>query len=157
MPGTQGSQDMTAQDVIDALELEYLEGEGCWIKVLWRTEHANAIYALLTPRDFSGMHRLVEDEAWTYIAGDAAQMLLLHPDESIETVTLGPAVLDGEVPHHRIPAGVWQGTLTTGEWTLVSCVLAPPFSGFELADESTDWSLWPDASAAIEARMRGSR
>ena len=54
---------MTAEQVIDALGLEYLDGEGCWIRQLWRTEHANAIYALVTPNDFSAMHRLVEDEA----------------------------------------------------------------------------------------------
>ena len=54
---------MTAEQVIDALGLEYLDGEGCWIRLLWRTEHANAIYALLTQTNFSAMHRLVEDEA----------------------------------------------------------------------------------------------
>lgn len=148
-------QHMSADQVITALGLEYLEGEGCFIRLLWRTEYANAIYALLTPEDFSAMHRLVEDEAWTFIAGDSAQMLLLNDDGSTETIHLGVDLDAGEVPHHRIPAGVWQGTITTGDWTLVSCVLAPPFSGFELADAATDWSRWPDAGAAIAARMRG--
>lgn len=68
---------MTAEQVIDALGLEYLDGEGCWVRLLWRTAHANAIYALLTPTDFSAMHRLVEDEAWTFVAGAAAEILAL--------------------------------------------------------------------------------
>lgn len=148
---------MTAEQVIDALGLEYLEGEGCFISLLWRTEYANAIYALLTSDGFSAMHRLVEDEAWTFIAGAAAEMLILHPDATTELVRLGSNVVDGQVPHHWIPAGSWQGTITTGEWTLVSCVLAPPFSGFELADAHTDWSLWPDVRSAIDARMRGGK
>ena len=40
---------MNAQEVISALDLEYLDGEGVWIRLLWRTDHGNAIYGLLTP------------------------------------------------------------------------------------------------------------
>ena len=145
---------MTAEQVIEVLDLEYLEGEGCWIKVLWRTDHANAIYALITPEDFSAMHRLVEDEAWTYVAGDAAEILVLHPDGSHEAVALGPDVGAGEVPHFRIPAHTWQGTITSGQWTLVSCVLAPAFSSFELADGTTDFAAWPEVYSEINERMR---
>lgn len=148
---------MSAEEMIAALGLEYLEGEGCWIRLLWRTEYANAIYALLTPQDFSAMHRLVEDEAWTFIAGDPAQMLVLNDDGTSETIHLGVNLSAGEVPHFRIPAGAWQGSVTLGDWTLVSCVLAPAFSGFELADENVDWSRWPNARDLIDARMRTSR
>lgn len=145
---------MSAEEMITALGLEYLEGEGCWIRLLWRTEYANAIYALLTPQDFSAMHRLVEDEAWTFIAGDPAQVLVLNDDGSSELVHLGMDLDAGEVPHFRIPAGAWQGSITLGEWTLVSCVLAPAFSGFELADSATDWSRWPDVGELVASRMR---
>lgn len=147
--------DMTAEQVIDALGLEFLEGEGCWISVLWRTEFANAIYVLITPDDFSAMHRLVEDEAWTFVAGASAQMLLLHADGSSEVVTLGADLANGAVPHHRIPAGSWQGTLTTGAWTLATCVLAPAFTSFELATDATDFTPWDEIDAEIAKRMRG--
>ena len=145
---------MTARQVIDALDMEYLEGEGCWISLLWRSEFANAIYALVTPTDFSAMHRLKEDEAWTHIAGAPAQVLVLHPDSSHELITLGTEVDAGQTPHYRIPGGCWQGTLTEGEWTLVSCVLAPPFTEFELAAAQTDLSTWAAAGEQIAARMR---
>lgn len=145
---------MTAEQVIDALDMEYLEGEGCWIALLWRTAHANAIYALITPTDFSAMHRLKEDEAWTYIAGAPANTLVLAPDGSHESITLGTDLGDGHLPHYRIPGGHWQGTLTGGEWTLASCVLAPPFTEFELATADTDLSAWAAASEQIAARMR---
>lgn len=147
-------QRMSAEQVIDALSMEYLDGEGCWISLLWRTEHANAIYALVTPDDFSAMHRLNEDEAWTHIAGATAQMLTLHPDGSDELITFGTDIGAGEVPHYRIPGGSWQGTVTAGEWTLVSCVLAPPFSAFELATTDTDLSTWVAADHDITERMR---
>lgn len=145
---------MSAQQVIEALGLEYLEGEGCWIRVLWRTQHANAIYGLITPEDFSALHRLAEDEAWTHVAGDAADMLILHPNGTHERVVLGTDVGAGQVPHHNVPAGTWQGTITSGEWSLVTCVLAPPFSGFELATHDSDLSAWDDMRDEIRARMR---
>lgn len=147
-------QSMTAEQIIDALGLEYLDGEGCWIRLLWRTAHANAIYALLTPTDFSAMHRLVEDEAWTFVAGAAAEILVLHTDGTHEVVQLGGDPSVGQVAHHRIPALTWQGTVPLGKWTLVTCVLAPPFSGFELADAATNFAGWPNAESAIKRRMR---
>ena len=145
---------MSADEVIAALELEYLEGEGCWISLLWRTERANAIYVLITPEDFSAMHRLVEDEAWTFIAGAPAHMLLLHPGGEHESVTLGTDLAAGHVPHHRIPAQAWQGTVTLGSWTLASCVLAPAFTSFELATASTDFTQWSQVAGQIAHRMR---
>jgi predicted cupin superfamily sugar epimerase len=150
----QGLRDMDAKQVIQALSMDYLEGEGCWVSLIWRTEHANAIYALVTPEDFSALHRLNEDEAWTHIAGDAAEILMLHPDGSHQVVVLGTDVAAGEVPHCRIPGGSWQGTLTKGQWTLVSCVLVPPFTAFELADSDFDTSPWFQVSEDIAARMR---
>ena len=143
-------QGMTAERVIDALGLEYLDGEGCWIRLLWRTEHANAIYALLTPIDFSAMHRLVEDEAWTL----RARPPRLWCCTTGRRRSPGSYPSAGQVAHHRIPAQAWHGTVPLGEWTLVTCVLAPPFSGFELADAATDFSQWPDAESAIKRRMR---
>lgn len=149
-------REMSAQQVIDALKMHYLEGEGCWISLVWRTEHANAIYALITPDDFSAMHRLNEDEAWTHIAGAPAEMLVLNPDGSHDVIMLGTDIAAGQVPHHRIPGGCWQGIITTGEWTLVSCMLVPPFTEFELAVDATDLSAWIDVRQHIAARMRTS-
>lgn len=145
---------MNAQQVIENLNMEYLEGEGCWISLLWRTEFANAIYALITPEDFSALHRVKEDEAWTHIAGAPANMLLLNPDGSHDEITLGTDIAAGQVPHYRIPGGSWQGTLTAGQWTLVSCVLAPPFTDFELANGDSDLSPWSDVQELIAVRMR---
>jgi len=38
-----------------------------------------------------------------------------------------------------VPTAAWQSAVSTGEWTLVGCTVAPgfQFSGFELADK--DW------------------
>lgn len=145
---------MTAREVIDALGLEYLDGEGVWIKLLWRTEHGNAIYGFLTPDDFSALHRLDEDEMWVLVAGDPVELLMLHPDGTHELCVIGTDLVAGEQPAVRVPAGSWQGSRTRGAWSLVVCSLAPPFSGFALAGDDTDLSRWPAAEATARALIR---
>ena len=145
---------LSAREVIAALHLEYLEGEGVWIALLWRTEHGNAIYGLLTPDDFSALHMLDEDEMWVHVAGAPVEMLVLHADGSHLTHVLGTDLDLGQEPAVRVPAKSWQGSRTQGEWSLVVCSLAPPFSGFTLAGDDTDLEPWTAASAQARALIR---
>lgn len=146
---------MTASEVIDTLGLEYLDGEGVWISLLWRSDHGSAIYGFLTPDDFSALHVLREDEMWVHVAGAPVEMLLLHPDGEHEVRVLGTDVAAGQSPAELVPASTWQGSRTLGDWSLVVCSLAPPFSGFTLADRATDFSAWPDAAVGIGRLIRG--
>ena len=146
--------ELSAQEVIAALDLEYLDGEGVWIALLWRTDHGNAIYGLLTPQDFSALHMLDEDEMWVHVAGAPVDMLVLHPDGSHSTHVLGTDLDLGHEPAVRVPAKAWQGSRTQGDWSLVVCSLAPPFSGFTLAGNDTDLRAWPEVSARAHALIR---
>jgi uncharacterized protein len=145
---------LSAVEVREYLDLEYLEGEGVWFRLLWRTEFASAIYALITRDDFSALHRLAEDELWVHVAGTPLRQCLLHSDGSYEEVMLGTGLQGGQVPQSRVQAGTWQGARSAGDWTLVVCVLAPPFSGFELANEQTDLQLWSDNYANFASLVR---
>jgi uncharacterized protein len=142
----------TAQDIIEAFELEYLEGEGVWFHLMWRNDHGNAIYGFLTPTDFSALHVLEQDELWVHHDGDPAQMLLLHPDGRVERPVLGRE--PGMAHHVLVPAGTWQGSRTTGDWTLVVCALAPAFTGFQLATGDEDFTAWPNAHDDIAGLIR---
>ncbi len=144
---------LTAEQVRERLSLEFLEGEGVWIRLLWRNESGNAIFGLLTRDDFSALHRLNEDELWVHVGGAPIDMLQLHPDGRVEEVRLGRG--EGDVLHALVPAGSWQGSSTPGEWALVVCALAPPFSGFDLADGTTDLSAWPRAADRVRELIRG--
>ena len=146
--------DMSAAEIISALNLEYLEGEGVWISLLWRTDHGNAIYGLLTPDDFSALHVLDEDEMWVHVAGAPVEMLVLHVDGSHSTHILGTDLGIGHEPAVRVPAKSWQGSRTQGEWSLVVCALAPPFSGFTLAGDDTDLGAWEPVSDQARALIR---
>ena len=62
----------------------------------------------------------------------------------VEIVELGPDLAAGQLPQVVVPPGAWQAATPDDEgsvgYTLVSCVVAPPFQfdAFELAPR--DWS-----------------
>jgi uncharacterized protein len=142
----------SAAEVLDAFEWEYLEGEGVWFQLMYRNDHGNAIYGLITPSDFSALHMLEQDELWVHHDGDPVQMVMLHPDGRIERPVLGRG--NGMVHHVLVPAGTWQGARTTGDWTIVVCALAPPFTNFQLASSGDDFSTWPAARDEIAELIR---
>jgi predicted cupin superfamily sugar epimerase len=146
---------LSADEVIHKLGLEFLEGEGVWIRVIWRTPNTNAIQCLLTPQDFSGLHLLREDEAWVHVAGAPVEMLQLHPDGSHDVFHLGTDIDGGECPAVLVPAGSWQGARTKGPWSLVVCTLAPPFTSFILAGDDLDLRIWPGAREIAQEFIRG--
>ena len=123
-----------ADQIIAALALAPLPGEGGFFRVTSRTPTASAIYFLLTPEDFSALHRLDRDEVWHFHAGDAAEHVQLDPATGrVQRVRMGPDVLAGDRPQVRVPAGIWQGArldpATPGRhgYALFSCTMAPPW------------------------------
>ncbi len=94
-----------------------------------------AIYFLLRRGERSHWHRVDATEIWLWHGGAP---LDLHVDQA--TVTLGADLDAGERPQAVVPKDAWQAAASRGDWTLVSCVVAPGFSfeGFELAPQG--WS-----------------
>ena len=56
---------------------------------------------------------------------------------TVGTAVLGPDLTAGERPQAVVPKDAWQAAASRGEWTLVSCVVAPgfEFAGFEMGPE----------------------
>jgi hypothetical protein len=135
---------MTLSEIIDRLHLQP-HPEGGFYREVYRdgllTESGalTTIYFALEGGKPSRWHRVLGSaEVWAYHAG--APVLLktasrLHePIEAAET-RLGLNINEGEVPQFIVPPDVWQMAETTGEWSLVTCVVAPAFSfeRFEMA------------------------
>ena len=143
---------MDAAEIIEHLGLEYLQGEGCWYRLLWNNGSGNAIYGLVTPQDFSALHVLAEDEVWVHVAGEPIDMLILHPDGSSQRVCLGKGL--DHVPSVVVPAGSWQGASVASGWGLFVCALAPAFTGFALATPEHDFSAWSQDAERITELIR---
>lgn len=134
--------DMEADDIIARLGLAP-HPEGGWFRETWRAPAidgtraaASAIHFLLKAGERSHWHRVDADEIWLWHAGAA---LTLHRAATAagpaESLSLGANLAAGAQPQAVIPAGHWQAASTQGDWTLVSCIVAPAFTfeGFELA------------------------
>ncbi|MGH8957225.1 MAG: cupin domain-containing protein, partial [Acidimicrobiia bacterium] len=62
----------------------------------------------------------------------------------------------GERPGLSIPARVWQGSETTGEWSLVGATMAPGFRSemFELGHRDDLMRRYPNATTEIARLTR---
>lgn len=147
---------MRASDIIELLGLEPLPDEGGYFAETWRDPHGSAIYYLVVPGDFSAMHRVDAAELWHHYAGAAVEMLLLHPDGTVETPILGSELAAGQRPCVPVPAGTWMGAATTGDWSLLGTTMAPPYhqDGFELGNLEELTAQYPTAAEAIARLVR---
>jgi len=134
---------LSAADVIRLLDLTP-HPEGGHFRETFRDERlvdggraaSTAIYFLLARGERSHWHRVDAVEAWLWHAG-APLVLETAASETgpISRVSLGCDLVAGERPQAVVPPYVWQAAQSAGDWTLVSCTVAPgfEFAGFELA------------------------
>jgi hypothetical protein len=165
----------TAEEVVALLQLEPLDQEGGYFRRTMESELVlpaaalppslpggrraySVIYALLTPRDFSALHRLATDEIWCFHAGDTLESLRLAPGGRGEWVRLGTDLTAGERLQDVVPAQFWQGTRLAagGRWALFSTVMAPEFTwaDFELGERAVLTAKYPEFTAGIAALTR---
>lgn len=128
-----------------------LAEEGGRFRQVHRDEYSTAIYFLVEADDFSALHRLRGTEVYHFYAGDPLRFLLLHPDGRIERPVLGTHLEAGQRPLLVVPAGVWQGSWTGGQLSLVGTTMAPGFRSedFELARREGLLARYPEAAADI--------
>jgi hypothetical protein len=153
---------VAARDVIDALGLVPLGFEGGYYRETGRSPIAvdagfgprsasTSIFYLLTPETRGLMHRLRADEVYHFYLGDPAELLVLHPDRG-ELIRLGQNLLGGEQVQVRIPAGSWQGSRTTGAFSLMGTTMSPGFDleDFALGDRDALVATHPEHASLIE-------
>jgi hypothetical protein len=147
---------VTADEVISVLGLEPLPAEGGMFSQHYADRHSTAIYFLVRPGDFSALHRLSGAEVYHFYAGAPLQMLLLHHDGQVDRPVLGSDLTVGHRPSLAVPPGVWQGSRTTGEWSLVGATMSPGFKEemFELGQRDVLVPLYPAASEEIRGLTR---
>jgi predicted cupin superfamily sugar epimerase len=131
---------LSAADIIARLDLKPHPEGGHYRETFRDTrtdEHgraaSTAIYFLLARGERSRRHRIDAAEVWHYYAGSPL-VLEIHEGDVMRTVRLGANLPAGEAPQAIVPARAWQAAMSSGDWTLVGCTVAPgfEFSGFEM-------------------------
>jgi uncharacterized protein len=131
----------TAAEIIATLNLEP-HPEGGWFRQTFLDTgpdargHSTAIYFLLESGKPSHWHKVHgSSEVWLYHAGAPIRLKLSEDGKTVTQHLLGMDLAAGERPQLIVPPGWWQAAETLGDWTLVSCTVAPGFlfENFELA------------------------
>ena len=169
---------ITAEEIIELLDLEPLTGEGGIYRQSYRSKDillpsslparyhsgkpaGTAIYFLLTnhPDSFSALHRLPTDEIYHFYLGDPVALTLLLPDGGSREVILGPEILSRQHVQYVVPAEVWQGSrlVSGGEFALMGTTMAPGYTDedFDLASRETLIAAYPDQAALVRSLTRG--
>jgi predicted cupin superfamily sugar epimerase len=162
---------MTAAEIRELLGLAPLPNEGGYFVETYRATRrmpasgaagrslATAIYYLITPDQFSAMHRVRADEVFHFYMGDAVELLQLTPEGDGHLAVLGTDLAAGERPQVVVPAGVWQGTrlVPGGAWALLGTTVSPgfEFEDYEHGERASLIARWPEWRAQIEALTRG--
>jgi predicted cupin superfamily sugar epimerase len=130
---------LNASDIVKLLGLQELPEEGGFFSrtyqakdrlVLDRGERAigDAIYYLITPDQFSGLHKLKCDEMWHFYMGDPVEMLLFDETE-FKLIEIGNSDLKKHRPQQLVKAEQWQGTKLKagGKWALIGTNAFPGY------------------------------
>ena len=133
--------EMSAAEIIARLELKP-HPEGGHFRETFRDSRTDpsgrsrstAIYFLLARGERSHWHRIDAVEIWHYHAGSALT-LRIADDDGAWRFKLGANLAAGEQPQAIVPPDTWQAAESSGDWTLVSCTVAPgfDFATFEMA------------------------
>lgn len=149
---------MTAEEIIKHLKLEPLAQEGGFFRETHRSAagmmlprghrsyFTNILY-LVTPKSFSKLHSVVQEETFHFCLGDPAEMLQLSPTGQLERIEFGFDIQKGQTLQHVVPSKHFQGIrlLPGGKWALFGCTVAPGFdyADFELADAADIAAQYP--------------
>lgn len=165
---------MNANDYIQHLHL-LPHPEGGWYRESYRSSEnilpaalpsrfsderafSTAIYFLLEQGNFSAFHRIQSDEVWHFYAGDAIEVIEIHPDCSLHCTVVGAKVWEGETPQHVVPAGVWFASRVKegGGFALVGCTVAPgfDFADFHMAEREVLLREYPEHQQTIRELTR---
>jgi hypothetical protein len=159
----------TAKQIQELLNLRPLPIEGGYFAETYRSKFAltqqtgeralsTAIYYLLTPDTFSAIHRLKGDEVYHFYLGDPAEMLLLNPDCTSESVIMGQDIASGMRLQYVVPGGTWQGgrLAAGGKFALMGTTMSPGFdpADFELGQRTELTAHYPNRAALIAMLTR---
>jgi predicted cupin superfamily sugar epimerase len=137
----------SANDVIEALAMQPLAGEGGMWAPIFNNGAASAIYFLMAEPDFSAWHRIPEQEMWIHLAGSPTALYTID-----ESRVAKKEILDNSSGSYQsiVPPQRWMAARPLGEWSLLICSLTPAFTAMELAERATLGSWQGDPSLSEE-------
>src|ERR1041384_1819064 len=166
---------ITADEIRRVLKLQPHPAEGGYFVETYRSGHlftpeslpdgysgprsaSTAIYYLLTPDNFSAMHRLRGDEIFHFYLGDPVELLQINANGIGEVFVLGQDIVADMKLQHMVPGGAWQGSRLRagGKYALLGTTVVPGFDyqDFEIGERDELLTEFPQFAELIKALTR---
>jgi uncharacterized protein len=117
-----------------------------------------SIYFLLTSENFSGFHRIKQDEIWHFYSGSPLAVHVIDEEGIYTKHIIGMDILDGKYPQLTVPANCWfaSSVVNENDYSFVGCTVAPgfDFDDFELAKKEELSAIYPQHKSIIEKLTR---
>lgn len=162
------------QSLVDSLEL-LPHPEGGYYKEVYRSantivksalenrfkgdrSYCTSIYFLLTSDNFSGFHRIQQDEIWNFYEGSPLLVHVIDKEGAYTCHEIGMDVSNDLFPQLVVPAGAWFASSVKNkeDYSFVGCTVAPgfDFEDFELAERSLLIKEYPQHQEIITKLTR---
>ena len=100
--------------------------------------YCTSIYFLLTSDNFSGFHRIKQDEIWNFYEGSPLLIHVINKEGQYSCHEIGMNPEENLFPQFVVPAGAWfaSSVKKQNDYSFVGCTVAPgfDFEDFELAE-----------------------
>lgn len=139
----------TIEKLIEKLELQP-HPEGGYFKETYRStgeiredslgpdydgkrNYSTCIYFLMTSNNFSGFHKVNQDEIWHFYDGSPILLHVIAENGDYSEYRIGRDFSKGELPQLVVPGHHWFAAEVSDDdsYSLVGCTVAP---GFDFAD-----------------------
>ena len=116
----------------------------------------SGLYFLVTPHAPVRPHRIRNDQLYHYYLGDPLELFMLHGDDSVERVIVGPDIAAGQRVQLLIPGNTFHTArlLGGGEWFLGGSTEWPgvvPTEDVEIGDVAKLTRQYPEAADEIRS------
>lgn len=120
--------------------------------------YCTSIYFLLTASNFSGFHRIKQDEVWHFYHGSPLTVHVIDIKGNYTAHKVGFSLSESLSPQLVVPAGCWFASSVEEEasYAFVGCTVAPgfDFADFELAERERLISEYPEHAGIITRLTR---
>jgi len=138
------------EKIVKKFNMTSLEDEGGYFTETYRSEEiilkenlprryksarnfSTSILYLITPDNFSSLHKVASDEMFHFYLGDPVLVLNLFEDGKVLEVKMGSNIFAEEQLQYLVPKNTWQGAklVKGGKFALLGTTVSP---GFEFED-----------------------
>lgn len=120
--------------------------------------YCTSIYFLLTSDNFSGFHRIKQDEVWHFYSGAPLAVHVIDLNGNYTKHLIGMDIENGYFPQLTVPANCWfaSSVETENSYSFVGCTVAPgfDFKDFELAIQNELTAIYPQHKVIISKLTR---